>query len=244
MRLSHDFLTAFDVNIEFMRLLVVEDEKKLAAFIKRGLEKKCGHAVDVVHDGEEGLVYGLAVDYDLIILDIMLPRRDGLAVLRELRFKGIKTPILLLTAKATIESKVEGLDSGSDDYLTKPFDLRELVSRVNALLRRNSVDQLVQFTISDLTLDPVKRIARRGERTLELTAREFSLLEYLMRKKGHALSRSQIMDHVWSGEFEGTSNIVDVYIKYLRGKVDLPGSTKLIHTVWGVGYRLGDNDEG
>jgi len=227
-----------------MRLLVVEDEKKLAAFIKRGLEKKCGHAVDVVHDGEEGLVYGLAVDYDLIILDIMLPRRDGLSVLRELRVKGVKTPILLLTAKATIESKVEGLDSGSDDYLTKPFDLRELVSRVNALLRRNSVDQPVQLTIADLTLDPVKRIARRGERALELTAREFSLLEYLMRKKGHALSRSQIMDHVWSGEFEGTSNIVDVYIKYLRGKVDLPGSTKLIHTVWGVGYRLGDNDEG
>jgi DNA-binding response OmpR family regulator len=227
-----------------MRLLVVEDEKKLAAFIKRGLEKKCGHAVDVVHDGEEGLVYGMAVDYDLIILDIMLPRRDGLSVLRELRVKGVKTPILLLTAKATIESKVEGLDSGSDDYLTKPFDLRELVSRVNALLRRNSVDQPVQLTIADLTLDPVKRIARRGERALELTAREFSLLEYLMRKKGHALSRSQIMDHVWSGEFEGTSNIVDVYIKYLRGKVDLPGSTKLIHTVWGVGYRLGDNDEG
>jgi DNA-binding response OmpR family regulator len=227
-----------------MRLLVVEDEKKLAAFIKRGLEKKCGHAVDVVHDGEEGLVYGMAVDYDLIILDIMLPRRDGLSVLRELRVKGIKTPILLLTAKATIESKVEGLDSGSDDYLTKPFDLRELVSRVNALLRRNSVDQPVQLTIADLTLDPVKRIARRGERALELTAREFSLLEYLMRKKGHALSRSQIMDHVWSGEFEGTSNIVDVYIKYLRGKVDLPGSTKLIHTVWGIGYRLGDNDEG
>jgi DNA-binding response OmpR family regulator len=136
------------------------------------------------------------------------------------------------------------LDSGSDDYLTKPFDLRELVSRVNALLRRNSVDQPVQLTIADLTLDPVKRIARRGERALELTAREFSLLEYLMRKKGHALSRSQIMDHVWSGEFEGTSNIVDVYIKYLRGKVDLPGSTKLIHTVWGIGYRLGDNDEG
>jgi DNA-binding response OmpR family regulator len=227
-----------------MRLLVVEDEKKLAAFIKRGLEKKCGHAVDVVHDGEEGLVYGMAVDYDLIILDIMLPRRDGLSVLRELRVKGVKTPILLLTAKATIESKVEGLDSGSDDYLTKPFDLRELVSRVNALLRRNSVDQPVQLTIADLTLDPVKRIARRGERALELTAREFSLLEYLMRKKGHALSRSQIMDHVWSGEFEGTSNIVDVYIKYLRGKVDLPGSTKLIHTVWGIGYRLGDNDEG
>lgn len=227
-----------------MRLLVVEDEKKLATFIKRGLEKKCGHAVDVVHDGEEGLVYGMTVDYDLIILDIMLPGRDGLSVLRELRLKGVKTPILLLTAKATIESKVEGLDSGSDDYLTKPFDLRELVSRVNALLRRNSVDQPVQLTIADLTLDPVKRIARRGERALELTAREFSLLEYLMRKKGHALSRSQIMDHVWSGEFEGTSNIVDVYIKYLRGKVDLPDSTKLIHTVWGVGYRLGDNDEG
>jgi len=227
-----------------MRLLLVEDEKKLAAFIKKGLEKKCGHAVDVIHDGEEGLLYGGAVDYDLIILDIMLPRKDGLTVLRELRSKGVKTPILLLTAKATIESKVEGLDSGSDDYLTKPFDLRELVSRVNVLLRRNSVDQPVQLTIADLTLDPVKRIARRGDQTLGLTAREFSLLEYLMRKKGHALSRSQIMDHVWSGEFEGSSNIVDVYIKYLRAKVDKSGMAKLIHTVWGVGYRLGESDEG
>ena len=147
-----------------MRLLLVEDEKKLAAFIKKGLEKKCGHAVDVIHDGEEGLLYGGAVDYDLIILDIMLPRKDGFTVLRELRSKGVKTPILLLTAKATIESKVEGLDSGSDDYLTKPFDLRELVSRVNVLLRRNSVAQPVQLTIADLTLDPVKRIARRGDR--------------------------------------------------------------------------------
>jgi DNA-binding response OmpR family regulator len=227
-----------------MRLLLVEDEKKLAAFIKKGLEKKCGHAVDVIYDGEEGLIYGGAVDYDLIILDIMLPRRSGLSVLRELRRQGLKTPILLLTAKTTIESKVEGLDSGSDDYLTKPFDLRELVSRVNALLRRNSVDQPVQLTVADLTLDPVKRIARRGDQALGLTAREFSLLEYLMRKKGHALSRTQIMDHVWSGEFEGTSNIVDVYINYLRAKVDVPGATKLIHTVWGVGYRLGESDEG
>ena len=227
-----------------MRVLLVEDERKLAAFIKKGLEKKCGHAVDVVYDGDEGLLYGGAVDYDLIILDIMLPRRDGISVLRGLRATGVKTPILLLTANATIESKVEGLDSGSDDYLTKPFDLRELVSRVNALLRRNSVDQQVQLTIADLTLDPVKRIAWRGEQAIGLTAREFSLLEYLMRKKGHALSRPQIMDHVWSGEFEGTSNIVDVYIKYLRAKVDVPGATKLIHTVWGVGYRLGESDEG
>lgn len=226
-----------------MRVLLVEDEKKLAAFIKRGIEKKCGHAVDVIHDGEEGLFYAGAVDYDLIILDIMLPRKDGLAVLRELRRNGIKTPILLLTAKATIESKVEGLDSGSDDYLTKPFDLRELVSRVNVLLRRNSVDKPVALTVGDLTLDPVKRIAQRGDQTLALTAREFSLLEYLMRKKGHALTRNQIMDHVWSGEFEGASNIVDVYIKYLRAKVDQPGMTKLIHTVWGVGYRLGESDE-
>lgn len=226
-----------------MRILLVEDEKKLAAFIKTGLEKKCGHAVDAIHDGEQGLEYAVALDYDLIILDIMLPRRSGLEVLRELRRQGKKTPILLLTAKATVESKVEGLDSGSDDYLTKPFDLRELISRVNALLRRNSVDQPVELTVSDLTLDPVKRIARRGERTLELTAREFSLLEYLMRKKEHALSRSQIMDHVWSGEFEGASNIVDVYIKYLRAKIDLPGKTKLIHTVWGVGYRMGTSSD-
>jgi DNA-binding response OmpR family regulator len=227
-----------------MRVLLVEDEKKLAAFIKKGLEKKCGHAVDVTHDGEQGLFYASAVDYDLIILDIMLPRLDGLSVLRRLRTKGVKTPILVLTARATIESKVEGLDSGSDDYLTKPFDLRELASRVNALLRRHSVDQPVQLMVADLTLDPAKRIARRGEQTLELTAREFSLLEYLMRKKGHALSRTQIMDHVWSGEFEGTSNIVDVYIKYLRSKIDVPGAPKLIHTVWGVGYRLGESDEG
>jgi DNA-binding response OmpR family regulator len=226
-----------------MRVLLVEDEKKLAAFIKKGIEKKCGHAVDVIHDGEEGLFYAGAVDYDLIILDIMLPGKDGLTVLRELRRNGVKTPILLLTAKATIESKVEGLDSGSDDYLTKPFDLRELVSRVNVLLRRNSVDQPVALTVGDLTLDPVKRIAQRGDQTLTLTAREFSLLEYLMRKKGHALTRTQVMDHVWSGEFEGASNIVDVYIKYLRAKVDQPGMTKLIHTVWGVGYRLGENDE-
>jgi DNA-binding response OmpR family regulator len=226
-----------------MRLLLVEDERKLAAFIKKGLEKTCGHGVDVVYDGEEGLLYAGSVDYDLIILDIMLPRRDGISVLRELRSNGVKTPILLLTANTTIESKVEGLDSGSDDYLTKPFDLRELVSRVNVLLRRNSVDQPVQLTVADLTLDPVRRIARRGDQTLALTAREFSLLEYLMRKKGHALSRSQIMDHVWSGEFEGASNIVDVYIKYLRAKIDTPGSTKLIQTVWGVGYRLGESDE-
>jgi DNA-binding response OmpR family regulator len=211
--------------------------------IKKGLEKKCGHAVDVVHDGDEGAFYGGAVDYDLIILDIMLPRKDGLTILRELRDHGVKAPILMLTAKGTIESKVEGLDSGCDDYLTKPFDLRELVSRVNALLRRHSVDQPVELRVADLMLDPVRRVARRSNQILGLTAREFSLLEYLMRKRGHALSRAQIMDHVWSGEFEGTSNIVDVYIKYLRSKVDQPGMTKLIHTVWGVGYRLGESDE-
>src|SRR5215510_12243900 len=168
-----------------MRLLLVEDEQKPAAFIKKGLEKKCGHALDVVHDGEQGLLYGGAVDYDLIILDIMLPRKDGLTVLRELRGAGVKTPILLLTAKANIESKVEGLDSGSDDYLTKPFDLRELVSRVNALLRRNSSHQEIELTVADLSLDPVKRAVSRNGRILELTSREFSLLEYLMRKKDH-----------------------------------------------------------
>lgn len=226
-----------------MRLLLVEDETKLAAFIKKALEKKCGHAVDAVNDGEEGLAYASTVDYDLIILDIMLPRMDGLSLLRTLRKKGCKTPILVLTAKATIESKVEGLDSGSDDYLTKPFDLRELVSRVNALLRRNTVDQQVELMVADLYLDPVKRVARRDGRVLDLTAREFSLLEYLMRKKDHTLSRTQIMDHVWSGEFDGASNIVDVYIKYLRAKVDVAPARKLIHTVWGIGYRLGETAE-
>ncbi|HEY6802541.1 MAG TPA: response regulator transcription factor [Pyrinomonadaceae bacterium] len=225
-----------------MRVLLVDNEKKLAAFVKKALEKKCGHAVDVAYDGEIGLQYARAVDYDLIILDIMLPRRDGLSALRELRQSGSKTPILLLTAKATIESIVEGLDSGSDDYLTKPFDLRELLSRVRVLLRRHSVDHEVVLTHDDLKLDPVKRLAWRGEVSLALTVREFSLLEYLLRRKGHALSRAQIMDHVWSGEFAGASNIVDVYINYLRSKVDLPGKPKLIQTVWGIGYRLGGQD--
>jgi DNA-binding response OmpR family regulator len=226
-----------------MRLLVVEDEKKLAAFIKKGLEKECGHAVDVVHNGDEGLSYASSIDYDLIILDIMLPKMSGLDILRALRGRSVKTPIILLTAKDSVESKVEGLDSGSDDYLTKPFDLRELISRVGALLRRNNVEKQIVLSVADLKLDPSKRIVTRGTKVLDLTSREFSLLEYLMRKKGHVLSRNQIMDHVWSGEFEGSSNIVDVYIRYLRAKVDMPGIPKLIHTVWGVGYILEEKAE-
>jgi len=171
---------------------------------------------------------------------------DGLDAARAItaRSKPPERPrIIAMTANAMQGDREMCVAAGMDDYLTKPFDLRELVSRVNALLRRNSVDQPVQLTVADLTLDPVKRIARRGDQALGLTAREFSLLEYLMRKKGHALSRTQIMDHVWSGEFEGTSNIVDVYINYLRAKVDVPGASKLIHTVWGIGYRLGESDE-
>ncbi len=226
-----------------MRLLLVEDERKLAAFIKKGLERQCGYAVDVVYDGEEGLLHALTYEYDLIILDIMLPKKDGLNVLRELRRRRIRSSILLLTAKDSVESKVAGLDSGADDYLTKPFDLRELAARIRALLRRGGEGKSPILIADDLVLDPATRLAKRGPRELKLTAREFSLLEYLMRNKNRVLTRAQIADHVWSGSFEGSSNIVDVYINYLRAKIDQGAARKLIHTVWGVGYLLRDGQE-
>ena len=225
-----------------MRILLVEDETKLAAFIKKGIEQECGYAVDAAHDGEAGLLQACTYEYDLIILDLMLPRKDGLEVLRELRAREIRSPVLLLTAKDSIESKVQGLENGADDYLTKPFDLRELVARIRALLRRMSEEPSGILTADDLMLDPAARIAKRGKRELKLTAREFALLEYMMRRKNRALSRAQIVDYVWSGGFDGSSNIVDVYVNYLRAKIDQGDGRKLIHTVWGVGYALRDGE--
>ena len=226
-----------------MRLLLVEDEKKLAAFVKRGIEQECGYIVDLACDGEEGLHYAQTYEYDAIILDLMLPRKDGLEVLEGLRARNIRSPVLLLTARDSIESKVQGLENGADDYLTKPFDLRELIARIRALLRRTREEPSVTLTADDLVLDPAARIVKRGKRELKLTAREFSLLEYLMRRKNRVLTRAQIVDYVWRGSFDGSSNIVDVYVNYLRAKIDQGNGRKLIQTVWGVGYVLRDSEE-
>jgi heavy metal response regulator len=220
-----------------MRLLVIEDEKKLAGFIRKGLEEE-GYAVDVASDGETGLDMALDGVHDLILLDIQLPRKDGLTVLRELRRKKIATPVLLLTVRATIEDKVLGLDSGADDYLTKPFAFEELVARVRALLRRRSEGKEPILRVSDLNLDPSRRTVYRGDIRIDLTAREFALLEYFMRNPGRVLTRTMIMEHVWDYNFDPMTNVVDVYVNYLRRKIDAEGKPRLIHTVRGAGYVL------
>ncbi len=220
-----------------MRLLLVEDEKKVARLIKKGLEED-GYAVDWASDGEAGFYMGLDSFYDLIILDVNLPLKNGLTVLKELRKKKITTPILLLTVRATIEDKVIGLDTGADDYLPKPFSFQELRARVRALLRRQSRTESPVLQVADLTLDPARRIVSRGGRGIDLTAKEFALLDYLMRSKERVVTRTMIADHVWDDNFETTTNIIDVYVNYLRKKIDAGNKTKLIHTVRGVGYVL------
>ncbi len=220
-----------------MRVLVVEDERKLAGFIRKGLEEE-GYAVDVASDGESGLKMALDGVHDLIVLDIKLPGRDGLAVLRELRRKNRATPVLLLTARATVEDKVLGLDSGADDYLTKPFAFEELVARVRALLRRRGETRDPILRLGDLVLDPARRTVHRGDTRIDLTAREFSLLDYFMRNPGRVLTRAMILDRVWDYDFDPSTNVVDVYVNYLRKKIDTEGKPRLIHTVRGAGYVL------
>lgn len=220
-----------------MRFLVVEDEKKVARFIKKGLEEE-GYAVDVASDGEEGL--GMALDgvHDLIILDIQLPRMDGLGVLHELRKTKLTTPVLLLTVRAAIEDKVLGLDAGADDYLTKPFAFQELLARIRALLRRRIEAEAPVLQVADLTLDPAKRLVARGGEKIELTPKEFTLLAYFMRNPGRVLTRTMIAEHVWDYDFDTMTNVIDVYVNYLRKKIDAGREPKLIHTVRGAGYML------
>ena len=220
-----------------MKILVVEDEKKVASFIKRGLEED-NYQVSVTHDGVEGLKLALEEDFSLVILDVMLPKKDGLTVIKELRAAGRHVPVLMLTARDTTEDIVSGLDAGSDDYLTKPFAFAELLARVRALLRRGEQDRGAEILFADLRLDPVAHKVWRGGMEIDLTAKEYGLLEYMMRNPNTVLSRAMIAEHVWDYAFDSFTNIIDVYVNYLRKKVDKDYPVKLIHTVRGQGYIL------
>lgn len=225
-----------------MRVLIVEDERKISAYVKRGLEES-GYAVDAVYTGKEALDWKEAAPYDVIILDILIPEIDGLTVCRELRQRGDRTPILMLTARDTVDDRVAGLDAGADDYLVKPFAMKELLARLRALTRRAS-DQpkspVLQF--ADLEMDTRTHLVQRGERRIELAAKEYAVLECLLREPERVLTRTQIAEHVWNYDTFNQSNVVDVYIRNLRRKIDDPFDRKLIHTVRGAGYRLSNHE--
>jgi len=224
-----------------MRILVVEDEKKVASFIKRGLEEE-EYEVDLAGDGEEGLYMAETNPYDLVLMDLMLPKMDGLSVIRELRNREIITPVLCLTAKDTVDDIVSGLDSGSDDYLTKPFAFAELLARVRALVRRGTADRGAEIRFADLRLDPVAHKVWRAGKEIDLTSKEYALLEYFMRNPNEVLTRTMIAEHVWDYTFDSFTNIIDVYVNYLRKKVDKDFDKRLIHTVRGVGYVLKEEE--
>jgi DNA-binding response OmpR family regulator len=221
-----------------MRILVVEDERKVAAFIRQGLVEE-GHAVEVVVDGAAALdAVADGPPFDLVVLDVMLPRRDGFDVLKALRERGVQTPVLLLTARDAVADKVTGLDLGADDYLAKPFAFEEFLARVRALLRRGRGRAAPVLRVADLCLDPATRVVTRGGRRITLTAREYALLEYFLRNTGRVLTRPMITQHVWGMDFDPESNIIDVYVGYLRRKIDGEGEPRLLQTVRGVGYTL------
>lgn len=220
-----------------MRILIVEDERRLSNIIKKGFTED-GFAVDQAFDGEEGQYLAESEQYDLIILDLMLPKIDGIEVCKNLRKKEIKTPILMLTARSTTEDKVKGLDNGADDYITKPFSFIEFRSRVHALIRRSHQEVLPVLTIDGLKLDPLKHIVTRDNKKINLTPKEFAVLELLMRHKGEVVTRTMIIEHVWDYNFEGLSNIVDVFVVTLRKKINSGFKIKLIKTVHGVGYTI------
>lgn len=223
-----------------MRILVVDDEKKIALGIKKALESQ-KYAVDVCHDGIEALNMAEAIEYDLIILDRMLPGMDGVSIIKNLRSQTIYTPILLLTALGTVKDKTDGLDAGADDYLPKPFALDELLARVRAILRRPKVKAEIILTVSDLSLNLNTHSVKRSNKDIILTNKEFSLLEFLMRNKNQPISKEQIITHVWNWDSDILPNNIEVYISYLRDKVDKPFSKKLIKTVRGVGYKISDD---
>ncbi|MFQ6026025.1 MAG: response regulator transcription factor [Dehalococcoidia bacterium] len=220
-----------------MRVLVVEDEKNIAHFLNQGL-MEAGYAVDLAMDGEEGLDYVTVAEYDAIVLDILLPKMDGLGLLRELRDRHIKTPVLVLTARDTLEDRVHGLDSGADDYLVKPFAFSELLARLRALLRRPPLQTDTVLRVGDLEMDLARREVTQSGTSVHLSVREFALLEYLMRHPDQVLTRAQIAEHIWNSDYYGVSNVVDVYIGYLRRKISGEEGDNLIRTVRGMGYSL------
>jgi DNA-binding response OmpR family regulator len=223
-----------------MRILVVEDERKVASFLRQGLQEE-GHTVDVAADGAVALDLLLSGPvYDLVVLDLMLPKRDGFDVLKTLRQRRVETPVLVLTARDAVPDKVAGLDLGADDYLTKPFAFDEFLARVRALLRRGDGRRVPVLKLADLTLDPATRLVARAGRRITLTAREHALLEYFLRNVGRVLTRPMIAQHVWGLDFDTESNIIDVYVGYLRRKIDGEGERRLLHTVRGAGYMLSD----
>ncbi len=221
-----------------MRILIVEDEKKIGAFLKRGFKEE-GHVVEVVEDGLKAQSQAEANEYDLIILDLMIPGQDGLAVCRKIREKGNAVPIIMLTAKDQLKNKVEGLDAGADDYVTKPFAFEELLARVRAVVRKAGSGRAALIKTDDLEIDPVTHKVKRGGVNIELTSKEYALLEYMARNNGKVITRTMISEHVWDIDFDTGTNIIDVYINYLRKKVDSGHSKKLIQTMRGRGYRFG-----
>ncbi len=225
-----------------MRVLVVEDEQRIADFIQKGLTES-GYAVDVAGDGDDALAWTDIVDYDVVVLDIMLPRRDGIDVCRTLRARGLGVPVLMLTARDSIGDRVRGLDSGADDYLVKPFAFAELLARLRALTRREPVLADIELRVADLTLDTTTRVVKRQSTVIDLTNKEYALLEYLMRHPNQVLTRSMIAEHVWNFDFDTGTNVIDVHIRYLRRKLDDPFPTKLIQTARGAGYRISDHPE-
>ena len=221
-----------------MRILVVEDERKVASFLRQGLQEE-GHAVETAADGAAALdLLAQGPGYDLVVLDVMLPKKDGFEVLRAIRQRRDQTPVLMLTARDAVPDRVTGLDLGADDYLTKPFAFDEFLARVRALLRRGGGQRAPALKLADLTLDPATRGVTRGERRIGLTAREYALLEYFMRNTGRVLTRPMIAQHVWGLDFDTESNIIDVYVGYLRRKIDGDGERRLLHTLRGTGYMM------
>ena len=226
-----------------MRILLIEDEVKLASFIKRGLIAE-RYAVDVAKDGRSGLELAQAYQYDLVLLDLMLPGMDGSEVLRRIRRENSSVPVLILSARDTVQDKVANMETGSDDYLTKPFAFAELSVRIKALMRRGPVNRASTIRVSDLELDRLSQQVKRAGQRIDLTSKEYALLEYLMSNAGRVLSRNMIIEHVWDESFDGITNIVDVYIRHLRNKVDTGHDSKLLRTVRGVGYTIREGAEG
>ncbi len=225
-----------------MRILVVEDERSLNELITKRLKLE-RYLVDNCFDGQEALSYLDCAEYDAVVLDVMLPKMNGLEVLKQMRSSGDKTPVLLLTAKDTVEDRVKGLDGGADDYMVKPFSFDELLARIRVMLRRSSGGVSNVFTVADLTVDCDSYEVKRGDKSITLSAKEFAVLEYLIRNRGIVLSREKISHHIWNYDYEGSSNVIDVYIRYLRKKIDENFDNPLIHTIRGVGYVLKSSEE-